>query len=54
LLVWKGTSQKERTRLAQRGICKTVEDLPDSGKIAHLRRSPPAWWAAFVLCGDGG
>jgi hypothetical protein len=28
-------------------------DLPDGGKIeAAPKRSPEAWWAAFVLSGD--
>jgi hypothetical protein len=32
-----------------------LEDLPDGGKVAdRQRRSPPAWWAAFLLSGDPG
>jgi CHAT domain-containing protein len=52
LLAKEGLSAKDRARLAQRGIYKKVEELPDGGKIIELQRSPPAWWAAFVLCGD--
>ena len=52
LLAKEGLSAKERTWLAQRGIYKKVEELPDGGKVVELKRSPPAWWAAFVLCGD--
>jgi CHAT domain-containing protein len=53
LLAKEGLSAKERAWLAQRGIYKKVEELPDGGKIVELKRSPPAWWAAFVLYGDG-
>jgi CHAT domain-containing protein len=52
LLAKQGVSPEDRARLAQRGIYKKVEELPDGGKIAELKRSPPAWWAAFVLYGD--
>jgi CHAT domain-containing protein len=53
LLAKEGVSAKERAALAQRGIYKKVEELPDGGKVVELKRSPPAWWAAFVLYGDG-
>jgi CHAT domain-containing protein/tetratricopeptide (TPR) repeat protein len=36
-----------------RGIGRLALDLPDGGKIeAAPKRSPEAWWAAFVLSGD--
>jgi hypothetical protein len=32
---------------------KLATDLPDGGKIEEAaKRSPEAWWAAFVLSGD--
>jgi tetratricopeptide (TPR) repeat protein/CHAT domain-containing protein len=39
--------------LAARGLGKAV-DLPDGGKVekGQQRRSPPKWWAAFLLSGD--
>jgi CHAT domain-containing protein len=41
--------------LAARGIGKVAEDLPGGGTTAPAgRRSPPAWWAAFVLSGEPG
>jgi CHAT domain-containing protein/tetratricopeptide (TPR) repeat protein len=52
LLAKEGVSSKDRAWLALRGIYKKVEELPDGGKIVELKRSPPAWWAAFVLYGD--
>jgi CHAT domain-containing protein len=52
LLVKRGVPEAE---LAARGIMKTAADLPkDSARAAATRRSPPAWWAAFVLSGDPG
>jgi hypothetical protein len=53
VLVKEDMSAKERAWLAQRGISKKVQDLPEGGKIVERKRSPPAWWAAFVLYGDG-
>jgi CHAT domain-containing protein/tetratricopeptide (TPR) repeat protein len=53
LLAKEGVSANERAWLAQRGIYKKVEELPDGGKVVELKRSPPASWAAFVLYGDG-
>jgi tetratricopeptide (TPR) repeat protein/CHAT domain-containing protein len=40
--------------LAQRGGGKLAGDLPNEGRVApgQPRRSPPAWWAAFILSGD--
>jgi CHAT domain-containing protein/tetratricopeptide (TPR) repeat protein len=36
-----------------RGAGRLALDLPDGGKVeAAPRRSPEAWWAAFVLSGD--
>jgi CHAT domain-containing protein/Tfp pilus assembly protein PilF len=43
----------EMPGVALRGIGKTAVPLPKAGKTATLR-SPPAWWAAFVLSGDPG
>jgi CHAT domain-containing protein len=41
--------------LEARGIGKAALPLPaDGGGVAGARRSPPAWWAAFVLSGDPG
>jgi CHAT domain-containing protein/tetratricopeptide (TPR) repeat protein len=38
---------------ALRGAGRLALDLPDGGKIeAAPKRSPVAWWAAFVLSGD--
>jgi CHAT domain-containing protein len=51
-----GLVERRRTELAQRGLGKEA-DLPDGGVIVPPdrsgRRSDPAWWAAFVLGGDG-
>jgi CHAT domain-containing protein len=51
VLVKRGLAEEE---LAQRGLGKVPVALPDAGRIAPNtpRRSPPAWWAAFVLSGD--
>jgi outer membrane protein OmpA-like peptidoglycan-associated protein len=39
--------------LAARGIGKEAGLLPGGGKVEGSgQRSPPAWWAAFVLSGD--
>jgi CHAT domain-containing protein len=48
-LAKRGVSEEE---LDRRGIGKEARELPQPGK--KLGRSPPALWAAFVLCGDGG
>jgi CHAT domain-containing protein/tetratricopeptide (TPR) repeat protein len=49
LLLKRGISEEV---LAARGLKKAV-DLPDDGRVeSGERRSPPAWWAAFVLSGD--
>jgi CHAT domain-containing protein len=38
---------------ALRGLGRLALDLPDGGKVeAAPRRSPEAWWAAFVLSGE--
>jgi CHAT domain-containing protein len=38
---------------ALRGPGRLALDLPDGGKVEQApRRSPEAWWAAFVLSGD--
>jgi CHAT domain-containing protein len=38
---------------ALRGPGRLALDLPDGGKVEQTpRRSPEAWWAAFVLSGD--
>jgi len=51
LLVKRGVSEEV---LASRGLKKAV-DLPDGGKTeTGARRSPPSWWAAFLLSGDPG
>jgi CHAT domain-containing protein len=48
-LVKRGVSEEA---LAARGLGKAV-DVPDGGKVEEgQRRSPPAWWAAFLLSGD--
>jgi CHAT domain-containing protein len=47
-LLARGMSEAE---LEERGIGKAAEILPDGGKPG-ARRSPAAWWAAFVLAGD--
>jgi CHAT domain-containing protein len=47
-LVKRGVSEEE---LERRGIGKEARKLPKAGdRPGH---SPPALWAAFVLCGDG-
>jgi CHAT domain-containing protein len=54
-VLWDPERVRRRQRdLAQRGGTKLV-DLPEGGRIdgTRPRRSPPAWWAAFVLSGDG-
>jgi tetratricopeptide (TPR) repeat protein len=52
LLVRRGVPEDE---LATRGIGKRALPLPPGGGVASApRRSPPAWWAAFVLSGDPG
>jgi CHAT domain-containing protein len=45
---------KELQTLLPRGPGKEAGELPDGGRIApgQPRRSPPAWWAAFILSGD--
>jgi CHAT domain-containing protein len=48
LLAKRGVSEKE---LVQRGLMPKAGTLPGGG--AYKDRSPPAWWAAFILCGDG-
>jgi len=49
-------AEELKAEAAKRGILGDVAtDLPDGGKIEPVaKRSPPAWWAAFVLSGDGG
>jgi CHAT domain-containing protein/tetratricopeptide (TPR) repeat protein len=38
---------------ALRGISRLALDLPEGGKVGEApKRSPEAWWAAFVLSGD--
>jgi CHAT domain-containing protein/tetratricopeptide (TPR) repeat protein len=52
-------AQRRLTELAQRGIGEVAGELPEGGRIVPPdrsgpgRRSPPVWWAAFVLSGDG-
>jgi CHAT domain-containing protein len=37
----------------RRGAGRLALDLPEGGKVGEApRRSPEAWWAAFVLSGD--
>jgi CHAT domain-containing protein len=48
LLVPRGVPEE---LLAARGLGKQAGDLPAGGRI-EAGRSPPAWWAAFVLSGD--
>jgi CHAT domain-containing protein len=45
---------KELRALLGRGPGKEAGELPDDGRPApgQARRSPPAWWAAFILSGD--
>jgi CHAT domain-containing protein len=53
LLVKRGVPEEV---LASRGLGKAAA-LPDGGKVepgGTGRRSPPAWWAAFLLSGDAG
>jgi CHAT domain-containing protein len=47
-LAKRGFSEEE---LAERGIKKKAGTLPGGGQVRD--RSPVAWWAAFVLYGDG-
>jgi CHAT domain-containing protein len=49
VLVKRGVSEAD---LAARGFVKKAEDLPGGGKDRG-GRSWPAWWAGFVLCGQG-
>jgi tetratricopeptide (TPR) repeat protein/CHAT domain-containing protein len=51
VLVKRGVSEAQ---LAQRGLGQQPVALPEGGRIepGTPRRSPPAWWAAFVLSGD--
>jgi CHAT domain-containing protein len=51
IFVKRGVSEDQ---LAQRGLAKQAVALPEGGRIESgmPRRSPPAWWAAFVLSGD--
>jgi CHAT domain-containing protein len=49
LLVKRGVAE---AALAQRGFGKAAQELPEGGRVDD-GRSPPAWWAAFVLSGDG-
>jgi len=38
---------------ALRGIGRLALDLPEGGRVEEApKRSPEAWWAAFVLSGD--
>jgi len=48
-------TEELKAEAAKRGILGDVAtDLPDGGKIEPAaKRSPPAWWAALVLSGDG-
>jgi CHAT domain-containing protein len=48
-LVKRGVGEAE---LAARGFGKEAGELPKGGKDKD-GQSPPAWWAAFVLCGQG-
>jgi CHAT domain-containing protein len=51
ILVKRGVSEEA---LAERGIGKEAVELPEGGRVrAERKRSQPAWWAAFVLSGDG-
>jgi CHAT domain-containing protein len=45
---------KELKALRGPGPGAEAGDLPDDGRVApgQPRRSPPAWWAAFILSGD--
>jgi tetratricopeptide (TPR) repeat protein len=45
--------QAQMPGIALRSVGKKALPLPEGGKVA-TRRSPPAWWAAFVLSGDPG
>jgi CHAT domain-containing protein len=55
----RGLVERRGAELAKRGIGEVAEKLPEGGRIVPPapsgsgRRSPPAWWAAFVLSGDG-
>jgi CHAT domain-containing protein len=52
VLVKRGISEEV---LASRGLKKGAVELPEGGKVdSGRRRSPPTWWAAFVLSGDPG
>jgi CHAT domain-containing protein len=53
-----------RPELTKRGVSeewlrgpkgRLAADLPEGGKVEEgQRRSPPAWWAGFILSGDAG
>ena len=47
-------AKESSNELAQRGGGKEPGDLPSRGQVGpgQARRSPPAWWAAFILSGD--
>jgi CHAT domain-containing protein len=55
----RGLVERRGAELTKRGIREVAEELPQGGRIVPPdrsgpgRRSPPAWWAAFVLSGDG-
>jgi CHAT domain-containing protein len=51
LLVKRGIAEEV---LAARGIGKQAEFLPGGGKTQRERRSPVAWWAAWVVSGRPG
>jgi CHAT domain-containing protein len=52
-----GLVERRRTELERRGLGEKEVDLPGGGVIVPPdrsgTRSDPAWWAAFVLGGDG-
>jgi CHAT domain-containing protein len=39
--------------LELRGFGRVLKKLPDGGRVEGGRRSPPLWWASFILSGDG-
>jgi CHAT domain-containing protein len=49
-LVRTRTAEMQKKGIVKRGPSLLPEILPDGGKSES--RSPPAWWAAFVLSGD--
>jgi CHAT domain-containing protein len=55
----RGLVERRGAELARRDIGEEAGELPEGGRIVPPagsgpgRRSPPAWWAAFVLSGDG-